>query len=118
MSVCLHFLTFKDVRRFILVNSKCHETIKMLKVNPFFVNSPSIEQFCQFFHPTTVNVLDIAIFDLKLFSNCECIKNPYFDEYINEKKDEIKSVIPMIKSFDLDSDSDQTNFFIKKCSFI
>ncbi|KAL7715285.1 B30.2/SPRY domain-containing protein [Entamoeba marina] len=116
MSVCLQFLTFKDVRKFIQVNTKCYETVKMLKVNPFFINSPSVEQFCQYFKTTTLNLLNFGIFDSKLFSFVECIKNPYFDEFFEENKEEIKALIPKIKSFDLNFGSVQTEFFIENAT--
>ncbi|KAL7714051.1 B30.2/SPRY domain-containing protein [Entamoeba marina] len=95
MSVCLKFLTFRDIRRFLQINSKCYETVKMLKVNPFFINST------------------IPIFDLELFTKVKCLKLPRFDEYLIDNKEEIKNLISKIKSFELSSNSEQTNYFIE-----
>ncbi|KAL7716598.1 Uncharacterized protein QTN25_005893 [Entamoeba marina] len=110
MPVCLHFLTFNDIRRFILVNKKCQETVVMLNVNPFFINAASLIQFCKAFKPTTINLLNLPIFDVELFSSAEYLKQPCFDNFV-EKEDEIISVLPKITSFDL-GDTTQTGVFL------
>ncbi|KAL7718662.1 B30.2/SPRY domain-containing protein [Entamoeba marina] len=113
MSVCLQFPTFRDIVKFIQINTKCYETVKMLKVNPFFASSPYIKQFCKYFKPTTINLLSYYIFDSELFSNIECIKRPAFEFCVKEKHKEIQIIIPKIKSFNLYHNNEQTKFFIE-----
>ncbi|KAL7719722.1 B30.2/SPRY domain-containing protein [Entamoeba marina] len=96
MNVVLNFTSFKDVRNFLQINNKCHETVKMLKVNPLLNSGSSIKQFCRLFQPNTINLMNFCILEMDLFSN------------------EMKQLLPKIKSFDLYSENEKyIAFFIQ-----
>ncbi|KAL7711493.1 B30.2/SPRY domain-containing protein [Entamoeba marina] len=84
----------------------------MLQVNPLFTHSFFIKQFCIHFKPTTINLTNHSFFNSKVFSVVECIKYPRFSVFIKSNTNEIRELIPKVKSFELFDNDEQTEFFI------
>ncbi|KAL7722971.1 B30.2/SPRY domain-containing protein [Entamoeba marina] len=116
MKVALHFPTYVEILHFLLVNSKCFETIKALKINPWFTTSESITSFMKRFQPETFNAQNIYCHCFDFFTSAKCIRFPTF--YIEEKDDifieQIKQILPKVTSLSLyEQDENLDSLFVK-----
>ncbi|KAL7712083.1 B30.2/SPRY domain-containing protein [Entamoeba marina] len=120
MKVSLHFYTFEDVFNFMMVCKKAEDTIKSLKVNPFFGNYPSQEKFMKHFNVETIKCGANGFFSPKMYDNVKFIRYPMWYDLKKEDRSIAKKLLPKVTLLSLyyslnNSQRNKVNdFFIKE----
>ncbi|KAL7721229.1 B30.2/SPRY domain-containing protein [Entamoeba marina] len=120
MNVSLHFYSFEDVFNFIMVCKKAEDTIKSLKVNPFFGNHPSLQKFMKHFKVETIDCCLNPYFLPSFYEDVKCIRSPLWNDLKDEDKEFAKTILPKITvlkiyCMHIYNDHDRINdFFIKE----
>ncbi|KAL7722286.1 Uncharacterized protein QTN25_001034 [Entamoeba marina] len=120
MKVSFHLCLFEDVLNFMMVCKKAKDTIKSLKVNPFFGNTPSLQQFIKHFKVETIECNVVGYFSPSLYEDVKCIRSPLWDNLKEEDEEIAKKFLPKITVLDLyhslnSEDHNKVNdFFIKE----
>ncbi|KAL7722260.1 B30.2/SPRY domain-containing protein [Entamoeba marina] len=110
MKVSFHLCLFEDVLNFMMVCKKAKDTIKSLKVNPFFGNTPSLQQFIKHFKVETIECNVVGYFSPSLYEDVKCIRSPLWDNLKEEDEEIAKKFYQK-----LHEDHNKVNdFFIKE----